>query len=82
VARHEPALALDGGAGGLALVQRLLAQAPRVLAPGGQLLLEIGATQGKAARALAAGAFPEALVSVHQDLAGLDRVVSVRTAKA
>jgi release factor glutamine methyltransferase len=78
VARHEPWPALDGGPGGLTLVRRLLAQAPRCLAPGGRLLLEIGATQGRAAVALAAAAFPAAQISLHQDLAGLDRVVAVK----
>ena len=82
VARHEPWPALDGGPGGLELVQRLLKQAPRVLAPGGRLLLEIGATQGRAALAMAAEAFPQAQVGVHQDLAGLDRVVAVRTKRS
>jgi len=41
--RHEPALALAGGADGLALVRRLLADAPRVLSPTGLLVCEVGA---------------------------------------
>ena len=77
VARHEPALALDGGPDGLALIRRLLADAPRLLAPRGRLLLEIGAAQGEAAAALARAAFPSAQVEIHQDLAGLDRIISV-----
>jgi len=47
------------------------------MAPQGRLLLEIGATQGQAVAALARAAFPEAHVGVHQDLAGLDRVVEI-----
>ena len=43
--RAEPARALDGGADGLALVRRLVAAAPALLAPGGALALEIGAGQ-------------------------------------
>jgi release factor glutamine methyltransferase len=82
VSRHEPWPALDGGPGGLRVVERLLAQAPRFLAPGGLLLLEIGATQGRAAMALASAAFPQAQVTLHPDLAGLDRVVAVRTRAA
>ena len=82
VARHEPALALDGGPGGLKLVERLLRQAPRFLTPHGQLLLEIGAAQGAAAVALARAAFPHAGVTLHPDLAGLDRVVAVRLGQA
>jgi len=77
VSKHEPALALDGGPDGLALIRRLLADAPRVMAPNGRLLLEIGSTQGEAVAALARAAFPTAEVRVHQDLAGLDRVVEV-----
>jgi release factor glutamine methyltransferase len=77
VRRHEPHLALDGGADGLALYRRLLSQAPAYLKPGGVILLEVGATQGTAVMNLARGAFPAAAVSVHHDLAGHDRVVVV-----
>lgn len=77
VARHEPHQALDGGPDGLALIRRLLADAPRVLAPSGLLLLEIEATQGEHVPVLAALAFPAAAIRVHQDYAGLPRVVSV-----
>jgi release factor glutamine methyltransferase len=77
VARHEPWLALDGGPGGLELVEHLLAQAPAVLAPGGTVLLEIGAGQGQRAAALGRAAFPGAAVRQHPDLAGLDRVLAI-----
>jgi release factor glutamine methyltransferase len=80
VARHEPRLALDGGAGGVELIERLLSEAPPLLPPGGRLLLEIGATQGAAVAALAGNAFPGARVAVHRDHAGLDRVVAVTLA--
>jgi release factor glutamine methyltransferase len=78
VFRHEPRLALDGGGDGLELYRRLLTQAPHALAPGGRMLLEIEDTCGQAAVALAQSAFPAASVSLHPDLAGLDRVVEVR----
>lgn len=42
---HDPILALDGGADGLDLIRRLAAGAPRILAPGGILALEIGQDQ-------------------------------------
>ena len=40
--RHEPALALDGGPGGLRLIRPILAQAPAHLTPKGGLLCEVG----------------------------------------
>lgn len=79
VVKFEPRLALDGGPDGLTLIRHLLVDAPRVLMPQGRLLLEIGATQGKAAFALAGAFFPNARVRLHKDLAGLDRVVEVQT---
>lgn len=79
VAKYEPRLALDGGPDGLALIRHLLVDAPRVLAPHGHLLLEIGATQGRAAFALVGAYFPNARVRLHKDLAGLDRIIEVLT---
>lgn len=79
VRRHEPHLALDGGPDGLVVYRRLLAQAPAKLRPGGIVLLEIGATQGAAVAQLGRAHFPDARISVHQDLAGLDRVVAIDT---
>jgi len=77
VRNHEPKLALDGGVDGLRIIQRLLAQAPAVLKPGGGLLIEIGADQGKAASQLAHTVFPQATVHIHPDLAGRDRVLEI-----
>jgi release factor glutamine methyltransferase len=75
VARFEPHVALDGGADGLMLIRRLLEAAPRRLARPGLLLIEHGADQGAAALELAQRAFPDALVTLLKDDAGLDRAV-------
>ncbi len=40
--RHEPAMALDGGQDGLAIVRRILAEAKNRLTPDGLLICEIG----------------------------------------
>jgi release factor glutamine methyltransferase len=79
VRNHEPRLALDGGPDGLTVVRQLLAQAPAVLRPGGAMLIEIGADQGKVARDLARSCFPQATIHVHPDLAGRDRVLEIQT---
>jgi release factor glutamine methyltransferase len=77
----EPALALDGGPDGLDLVRRLLQQAPGRLQPGGLVLLEIEAGQGREAAALAQAAFPSAQIQVLPDLAGHDRLVSIQVSR-
>jgi len=74
---REPTLALDGGADGLALIRRLLAEAPRRLAPGGLILLEIEASQGTAVLSLAYDAFTEAHIGLQQDLSGHDRLIRI-----
>jgi release factor glutamine methyltransferase len=72
--RHEPRLALDGGADGLDVVRELIGQAARQLAPGGTLAVEIGADQAGATRDLFTRAgFAE--VGHREDLAGIARVV-------
>ncbi len=78
VARYEPRHALDGGPDGLTWVRAWLRQAAARLAPRGAVLMEIGADQGPAARALARQVFPQARVTVHPDLAGRDRILEVR----
>lgn len=76
---HEPHLALDGGADGLDCYRRLLPAATHALRSGGEVLLEIGAEQGAAVRALAQAAFPHAQITIYPDLAGWDRVVACET---
>jgi release factor glutamine methyltransferase len=50
VRNYEPHLALEGGPGGFAVFDRLVAQAASYLVPGGHLILEIGAPQHEPAR--------------------------------
>jgi release factor glutamine methyltransferase len=75
----EPRQALDGGADGLDLIRRLIADAPRVLAPGGALGLEIDPGQRDEVFRLARDAFPAADANALPDLAGLDRHIVVQT---
>jgi release factor glutamine methyltransferase len=53
---HEPRVALDGGADGLAVLRRVVAGARRWLAPGGRLFLELGEDQVATACELVAAA--------------------------
>ena len=74
---HEPRLALDGAADGLAFYRRIAGQAPDYLREGGWLLMEIAFDQGQAVRQmLADGPFEE--IEIIQDLSGRDRVLKGR----
>lgn len=71
----EPASALVSGADGLDLVRRLVADLPRVLAPGGAVGLEIDPAQAATVAGLLDAALPGRRVRVIDDLAGLARHV-------
>ena len=74
---YEPALALDGGPDGLALIKRCLAYAPAHICTPGMLLFEIEASTGNAAIALARKAFPQAKVTLIPDLTGKERLLTI-----
>jgi release factor glutamine methyltransferase len=75
--RHDPDLALDGGADGLACYRAIAADARRLLAPGASLVLELGIGQEPAVRALLMAAGPTE-IHVRADLAGIPRALSAR----
>lgn len=77
ITRFEPRQALDGGPDGLAVVERMLAQARTCLRPEGVILLEIGAAQGKLALDRARSYFPPAHIQVRQDYAAHDRLLII-----
>jgi release factor glutamine methyltransferase len=73
--RREPASALDGGADGLVCYRAIAADAQRLLAPGGALILELGIGQGPAVAALARA---NGLVAgpARPDLGGIPRALT------
>jgi release factor glutamine methyltransferase len=71
----EPRLALAGGADGLDVIRRIIAEAPRWLRPGGSLAIEIGTEQAsEVARLFGEAGFGATLVD--KDYGARDRVVS------
>ena len=74
----EPRAALDGGADGLAVVRRVLQEAPAWLGPGGWLLAEIGETHGPAVAGLVAADPRYAEVTLSRDFRGRIRFVEAR----
>lgn len=74
---HEPRLALDGEADGLAFYRKISEEAAKRLTPGGKIYYEIGYDQGAAVSdILAAHGFVD--IRIIKDLAGLDRVAAAR----
>ncbi|WP_428631071.1 peptide chain release factor N(5)-glutamine methyltransferase [Sphingopyxis sp.] len=78
VADHEPAGALFAGPDGLDDYRRIIPELPRLLAPGGAAILEIGATQRILVSDLAETV--GFAVTCRQDLAGRDRALSLTRA--
>jgi release factor glutamine methyltransferase len=75
---HDPRLALDGGADGLACYRTIASRIGNLLTPGGLLALEIGAGQANAVAAIfeATGLTPAA--PPRADLAGIHRALVFR----
>ena len=76
---HEPRAALDGGEEGMEVIEQLIRQAKDKLRPGGAMFVEIGWDLGERVLARARGLWPESEVSITPDLAGLDRVLTLRS---
>jgi release factor glutamine methyltransferase len=71
----EPRQALDGGADGRRIIERLLHAAPNFVRPKGALFAEIGDGQAGTASVLARVVFPEAAIEVADDLSGKARIL-------
>ncbi len=74
---HEPRAALVAGPTGLEALREIASAAPRFLQPGGCLLMEHGAGQAAAVRALCTAA-GLGMTGTLRDLAGLERVTVAR----
>src|SRR5262249_47457977 len=77
VRNHDPKLALDGGADGLAAYRRIAPDAGRLLAPGAHIIVELGAGM---ADPVAAPFAPEGLAirSTRSDLNVVPRALIVQ----
>jgi release factor glutamine methyltransferase len=79
VVHFEPHLALDGGADGMRILRRLIAEAPGFLRPGAWLVMEIGEEQaGPLASLMAAEGFSR--IGARRDLRGVERYIEGRWA--
>jgi release factor glutamine methyltransferase len=74
---YDPRPALDGDADGLGCYRAIAGDAPRLLAPGGRLIVELGAGQDKTVSTLFTNA-GLSVVDTRRDLAGVVRVLSAK----
>ena len=74
---YEPHLALFAEDNGLAIYQKIAENAQSYLTDKGKIYLEIGHLQGQAVSQLFQHHFPDKRVSVLQDLAGKDRMITI-----
>lgn len=79
VREHDPRAALDGGTDGLAAYRAIAADAARLLAPGGHLIVELGAGQAGEVAALL-GTQGLVVAAIRADLAGIPRALHARHA--
>jgi release factor glutamine methyltransferase len=78
VREHDPLLALDGGMDGLAAYREIVANLPRLLAPGGVAVLELGDGQEPAVAALARSTHLVVNEPALCDLSGKPRALVIR----
>lgn len=79
VYQREPTVALDGGKDGLELFRKLLNIITQWLAPNALILLEIESSLGEQTTRLARQYFSNSLITLHQDLTSLDRLIEIQT---
>jgi release factor glutamine methyltransferase len=74
----EPALALNGGPDGLNILRELIKEVPGKINKRGFLFLEIGQGQADEVKTILHKAFTSGVIQIFNDLAGIERVVSLR----
>lgn len=77
VRAFDPPRALDGGPDGLTAYRAIVADARRIMTPGGVLVLELGAGQLDAVKGLIAAAGLAQAGAIRHDLAGIPRALAV-----
>lgn len=78
ILRHEPRTAFDGGPYGVALLARLVHQAPAYLRPDGWLVCEVGQGQGRQVAALVQKLRAYSCCKTYNDKLGQVRVIAAR----
>lgn len=75
----EPIQALDGGSDGLALIARLIEQAPQYLKSHGYLCIEVSPQQVPDILSMTHSSMPDCTTEIIKDLYGSARIVAIKT---
>ena len=78
ISNHEPRLAFDGGALGVAILGKLIREAPKFLKPGSFLCFEAGLGQGNPMTRLLGNAKQYDNIQTHPDASGQVRAVTAQ----
>ncbi len=81
IKNYEPRLSLDGGPGGMAVIERILREAPEFLTPTGVVMIEMDPSQIHRAVDVAGSLSGFEAVDVVRDYSGSERVIIVRMNK-
>ena len=73
VKKYDPLISLDGGEDGLYFYREIANLSPKFLKEGGELILEIGSTQGGSVKKLLQNNFKN--IKIKKDYSGNDRIV-------
>ena len=82
VRRYEPKQALFAEREGLAIYEKIANRLEEFLTDSGQAFFEIGFKQGPSVQRIFSEACPNRKVTIHKDIAGLDRMIIVRRKEA
>jgi release factor glutamine methyltransferase len=82
VVEYEPPGALFSGPTGMEIIERLVPQAARLVRAGGRLVMEVASARAGRTAALLEGDGGWEEIAVHDDLAGMPRVVEARRGPA
>lgn len=76
--KYEPRTALDGGDDGLRIIEQLIETSKKNMTKKSSMILEIQYNQSEDVKHIVTKHYPQAIITIHYDLAGLPRVVTIQ----
>ena len=77
--KHEPKISLYGGKDGLDIYRRIISKAKNYLLDNGLIAFEHAYDKAEELKKIALETFPNAKITLYQDLSGYDRITFIET---